>query len=495
MCLRRRIAELPGLSKEQCDLMFDWNCFIRDRPLVADSQLPEACFCFAAMLASRPLSLERRRAFTLHLLNLQEYQLLTALEIDRCLQRLDDPTVQPLSRVALRAGLNPRLKRSPSLNPSPAPSLPDAAGEQPRKRGPGETTGVLQPRNGAVGGTFKRDNQNPPRSTERPIGQPSPGPPSKKRQQQSGGRGGAGPARNGLRLGPSPLSTQKMPVVVVPAASHKRQGRGSGTLGTHRDRIAAVQAAATSSRGRGFGRQGTHKEPVGAGRAAQARLADNRNAELSSQCTQSSWVVEAWATPQGHAVGIKPQSRQNGASCPLRECQRLMGCCTVAEPHVPCAPPRLGWGAASRDVRMEAAEGGPSASKGFAERFCMAVAAETVAGPRPALLAAPTESPLELPAVSAGTCSRIRNSAAGQCTAVQPTGPPQNGHVLRAPSTETANAVGLLPKPASRTGALRQLARGPEPRAVDSAAPSGPFSGAISSKADPSSLLPTPMMA
>jgi hypothetical protein len=84
--------------------MAEWNSYIADHPVIADAQIPNVCFQFAAALAATSPSIEMRRCFTLHLLNLLDYALLTPDQVDRCHMRLELPVDTPLEPLGVRQG-------------------------------------------------------------------------------------------------------------------------------------------------------------------------------------------------------------------------------------------------------------------------------------------------------------------------------------------------------------------------------------------------------
>ncbi|KAK9915282.1 hypothetical protein WJX75_007086 [Coccomyxa subellipsoidea] len=88
---RRKLAPRNDLCQEEKAFMFNWNLHMRNHPVHADAQVPECCMNFSRInhgILSTNLAI--RRVYTLHLVNLYEFGLLTPYHIDNCLKVVDD---------------------------------------------------------------------------------------------------------------------------------------------------------------------------------------------------------------------------------------------------------------------------------------------------------------------------------------------------------------------------------------------------------------------
>ncbi|KAL4448261.1 hypothetical protein ABPG75_005480 [Micractinium tetrahymenae] len=75
---RERLAEHPQLCAEQREFMYEWNLWVRNHPIHADADLPEAVAAFAAAHAQQLRGdTPFRRCLTAYLLNLWRFRLLT----------------------------------------------------------------------------------------------------------------------------------------------------------------------------------------------------------------------------------------------------------------------------------------------------------------------------------------------------------------------------------------------------------------------------------
>ena len=84
---RRALEEFEDVTAAEKDFMFAWDAFMRGRALFADALLPDAVALFAidqrAALRAAPAL---RHCFTLHMVNLWDYGLLSGEQIDRALR-------------------------------------------------------------------------------------------------------------------------------------------------------------------------------------------------------------------------------------------------------------------------------------------------------------------------------------------------------------------------------------------------------------------------
>lgn len=84
---KAQLDDIDDITESEKHFMFLWNRFVHSNTIFADALLPDALALFAVqrraeLAGSAPL----RRCFTLHMITLWDYGLLSAADLDRALK-------------------------------------------------------------------------------------------------------------------------------------------------------------------------------------------------------------------------------------------------------------------------------------------------------------------------------------------------------------------------------------------------------------------------
>lgn len=75
----------PGLNTAEKEFMLQWNVFLHDNPCLSDAHMGQRCLDFASTRASvMRADADMKRCFTVHLVNLWEFNIIDPAVIDKC---------------------------------------------------------------------------------------------------------------------------------------------------------------------------------------------------------------------------------------------------------------------------------------------------------------------------------------------------------------------------------------------------------------------------
>ena len=86
----RQLDNQTDLSAAERDLMLRWNLYLHNHPCQSDAQMSQRCQDFAAV-AGKDMQRDPdlRRCFLVHLINLWEFNLVSAVVVDECMTYID----------------------------------------------------------------------------------------------------------------------------------------------------------------------------------------------------------------------------------------------------------------------------------------------------------------------------------------------------------------------------------------------------------------------